>query len=107
MKRGELVVITAPGDGKPRPALVVQTDLFSEHPSVTICLLTSHLQQTPLFRYSVDPSPENGLATTSQVQIDKIMTIARHKAGQSIGNLTQKQMSEITRLLALWIGVAD
>ncbi len=37
MKRGDLVTIALPGDyGKPRPALVVQSDLFSEHPSVTV-----------------------------------------------------------------------
>ena len=108
MKRGDLIQVATPGDyGKPRPALVVQTDLFAEHPSMTICLLTTHLQQTPLFRHTVDPCPENGLAAPSQIQIDKIMTIPRQKVGQTIGTLTEKQMSEITRLLALWVGIAD
>ena len=108
MKRGDLVLVATPGDyGKPRPALIIQTDLFSEHPSVTICLLTTHLQQTPLFRYSVEPSPDNGLASPSQVQVDKIMTLPRQKMAQVIGRLTEKQMSEITRLLALWVGIAD
>jgi len=108
MKRGDLVLVATPGDyGKPRPALVIQSELFSEHPSVTICLLTSHLQQTPLFRHGVEPSPDNGLSTPSQIQIDKIMTVPRHKVGQVIGRLTDKQLFEITRLLALWIGIAD
>ena len=108
MKRGDLVLVATPGDfGKPRPALVVQSELFSEHPSVTICLLTTHLQQTPLFRHSVEPCPDNGLLATSQVQIDKIMTIPRQKVGQVIGRLTDKQLFEITKLLALWIGIAD
>lgn len=108
MKRGDLVLVAAPGDyGKPRPALIVQTDLFSEHPSVTICLLTSHLKQTPLFRYNVEPHTENGLSVASQVQIDKIMTVPREKTGTVIGQLTNKQMSEITKLLALWIGIAE
>lgn len=108
MKRGDLVLVAAPGDyGKPRPALIVQTDLFSEHPSVTICLLTSHLKQTPLFRYNVEPHTENGLSVASDVQIDKIMTVPRQKIGNLIGQLTNKQMSEITKLLALWIGIAE
>jgi mRNA interferase MazF len=107
MKRGDLALVAVPGDyGKPRPALIVQSDLFAEHPSVTICLLTSHLQPTPLFRYSVDPSPENGLTTISQVQIDKVMTLPRTKLGRTIGMLTDRQMQEITRLIALWMGVA-
>lgn len=93
MKRGDLVLVGSAGDhGKPGPALVVQTDLFAEHPSVTICRLTTHLQQTPLFRHMVEPCPENGLAAPSQVQIDKIMAIPRQKVGQTIGTLTGKQM---------------
>lgn len=108
MKRGDLVSVATPGDyGKPRPALIVQSDLFSEHPSVTICLLTSHITQTPLFRYDVEPHNDNGLSVRSQVQIDKIMTIPREKAGVTMGRLTDRQMSEITRLLALWTGIAE
>ncbi|OHB33594.1 MAG: growth inhibitor PemK [Desulfuromonadaceae bacterium GWB2_53_15] len=108
MKRGDLVSVVTPGDcGKPRPALIVQTDLFSEHPSVTICLLTSHLKQTPLFRYNVEPHPDNGLSVASHVQIDKIMTVPREKIGTVVGQLDNKQMSEITKLLALWIGIGE
>lgn len=107
MRRGDLVLVAVPGDfGKPRPGLIVQSDLFAEHPSVTLCLLTSHLQPTPLFRYEVAPSSENGLSLTSQVQIDKVMTLPRTKLGQTIGKLTDGQMQEITRLIALWVGVA-
>lgn len=108
MKRGDLVLVATPGDyGKPRPALIVQSDLFQEHPSVTICLLTTHLRQTPLFRYEVEPGSDNGLTSTSQVQIDKLMTVPGQKIGQVIGRLSTKQMNEITKLLLLWIGVAD
>jgi mRNA interferase MazF len=108
MKRGDLVLVATPGDyGKTRPALIIQSRLFAEHPSLTICLLTSHATQTPLFRYSLEPHAENGLSCTSQVQIDKIMTVPRDKIGTVIGQLTDKQMSEITRLLALWIGIAE
>jgi|SRR5579883_2201664 len=39
MKRGDVVVVAAAGDyGKPRPAIVVQTNAFPEtHASVVIC----------------------------------------------------------------------
>jgi mRNA interferase MazF len=105
MKRGDLVMVATPGDfGKPRPALIVQSDLFQEHPSITVCLLTSHIRQTPLFRY---PCIDNGLSSTSQIQIDKLMTVPRHKIGAVIGRLSTKQMNEITKLLLLWVGAAD
>jgi mRNA interferase MazF len=108
MNRGQLISVTAPGDyGKPRPALIVQTDLFTEHPNVTVCLVTSHLTNAPLYRHTVEPSPDNGLSMVSQIQIDKIMTLPRQKMGAVIGSLTDKQMSEITKLVALWIGIAD
>ncbi|MDO3377958.1 type II toxin-antitoxin system PemK/MazF family toxin [Geoalkalibacter halelectricus] len=107
MKRGDLVQVALPGAfGKPRPALIVQSDLFAAHPSVTICLLTSHPQPTPLFRHTIEPNPENGLTTVSQIQVDKLMTLPRAKLGQVIGRLTKQQMQEVTQLLALWVGIA-
>jgi len=108
MNRGDLVLVSTPGDyGKTRPSLIIQSDLFQEHPSVTLCLVTSHLRQTPLFRYEVEPTSENGLSATSQVQIDKLMTVPRQKIGPVIGKLSARQMNEITKLLILWVGVAD
>ena len=42
MKRGDLVTVAVSGDyGKPRPALVVQSDLFAELPTVTVVRLIS------------------------------------------------------------------
>jgi mRNA interferase MazF len=44
MNRGEVVTIAMQGDfGKPRPALVIQSDLFNEHATVTILLVSSTL----------------------------------------------------------------
>lgn len=73
MRRGDLVMVALQGDyGKPRPALVIQSDLFDGHPSVTILPITSELVEAPLFRLSVDPTPGNGLRKRSQVMVDKI-----------------------------------
>ena len=45
MKRGDLVTIALQGDyGKPMPALIVQPDLFDEHPSVTVLPVTGELR---------------------------------------------------------------
>ena len=107
MKRGELVVVSLKGDyGKPRPALIVQSDLFDQHPSVTLMPVTSQLRDTPLFRFRVDPDESNGLAKISQVMIDKIQTVARDRLGEPIGRLDDSAMTEVNRLMALFLGLA-
>ena len=50
--RGDIVVVATRGaySGKPRPTLVVQSDLFNEtHASVTVCPITSDCIDAPLF----------------------------------------------------------
>jgi mRNA interferase MazF len=82
MRRGDLVTIALQGDyGKPRPALVVQSDLFAEHPSVTILPVTGELRDTPLFRVLVRPNEKNGLLKPSEVMVDKAQTISCEKVG--------------------------
>jgi len=106
MKRGDLVPIVQPGAyGKPRPALVIQSDLFNVHPSVTILPLTSELRDTPLFRLRVEPSEENGLRITSEVMVDKITTVPREKAREVFGRLEEEHLREVERLLAVWLGI--
>lgn len=72
MKRGDLVTIALQGDfGKTRPALIIQSDLFAEHPSVTILPVTSELRDLPLLRIAVNANELNGLNKPSQIVIDK------------------------------------
>jgi mRNA interferase MazF len=56
MKRGDPVAIALQGDqGKPQPALVIQSDFFAAHPSVTVLPVTSELRAAPLFRVDIEP----------------------------------------------------
>ena len=107
MKRGDLVVGSAPGDfGKPRPALVVQSDAFNDsHASIVVCLLTSHIVDSPLFRITVEPSPSNGLKKQSQIMIDKIAALSRERFGATIGALSAEDMVQVDRALANWVGL--
>lgn len=107
MKRGDLVTIALPGTyGKPRPALVIQSDLFDEHPSITILPVTSELRDTPLFRVSVEPEEGNGLHKRSQVMVDKTQTVPRGKVGETFGHLDDMTMLAVTRALAVFLGFA-
>jgi len=107
MKRGDLVTVALQGDlGKPRPALVIQSDLFEAHPSVTILPVTSDLRAAPLFRIAVNPTPDNGLSQASQVMVDKPQSVARNKIGSLLGHLDDAAMLAVNRALAVFLGLA-
>ncbi|WP_426125062.1 type II toxin-antitoxin system PemK/MazF family toxin [Pararhizobium sp. PWRC1-1] len=107
MKRGDLVTIALPGDfGKPRPALIIQSDLFDQAPTVTVLLISGTLQDTPLLRLSVEPDDENGLRKSSQIMVDKVMTMRRDKIGAPCGKLNAETMVSVNRLLAVFLGFA-
>ena len=107
MKRGDLVTIALSGDyGKPHPALVIQSDLFDVHPSITILPVTSELREAPLFRVRIEPTHDNGLRKTSEVMVDKTQTIAREKIDKTIGRLDDESMLAVNRALAVFVGFA-
>lgn len=107
MKRGELITVAVQGDyGKPRPALIIQSDNFSEHPSITILPITSKIVDAPLIRITVSANEKNGLVTDSQVMIDKVTTIPREKSGGRTGEVDHTLLQEIDRCLMVFLGIA-
>ena len=56
MSRGDVVIVTTPGDyGKPRPAIIVQSNAIPEsHASIVICPMTSELAEAD-FRITIEP----------------------------------------------------
>jgi len=107
MKRGDLVTVALQGAyGKPRPALVIQSNLFSSHPSITILPITSELRQTPLFRIEVEPTAGNNLKERSQIMVDKAQTVPREEVDAAFGLLDNATMMAVHRALALWLGFA-
>jgi mRNA interferase MazF len=106
-QRGDFVTVAIAGDfGKPRPALVVQSDLFAELPSVVVCPVTTHLRtDADQFRLDVAPTKTNGLREPSQITIDKITIIPTTKLGSTIGRADAPLMLRVNRALALFLGV--
>ena len=106
MRRGDLVSVAVSGDfGKPRPALVVQSDRFDETGTATVLLLSATLVDAPLIRITVEPSPENGLHKSSQVMVDKVMSVRREKLGRRFGRLDDATMLAVTRSLAVFLAL--
>ena len=108
MKRGTIVVVAARGayTGKPRPALVVQSDLFNPtHRSVTICPITSECVDAPLFRLTLPPGPRTGLRTVSQVMIDKIVSVPRSTITAEVGECDARELEATGEALQRWLGI--
>ncbi|MBI2814691.1 MAG: type II toxin-antitoxin system PemK/MazF family toxin [Opitutae bacterium] len=106
-RRGDVVTCAPPGDyGKPRPAVVLQSDLFNAtHASVSLCPATSHVIEAALFRITLRPSPANGLKTESQAMADKITTLRRGRIGAIIGRLEPDEMARVESAVSRWLGL--
>lgn len=109
MRRGDLVTVALQGEhGKPRPALVIQSDLFAELTStVTVILLTSTALDVPLIRVPVEPSEGNGLHRRSYVMVDQIFSAGTRRIGPVFGHLDDADMVAVNRALALFTGIAS
>ena len=108
VKRGDIVIVSAQTDyGKPRPAVVVQSDALNAADSVLVALFTSAVTDAPLYRLTVEPAPANGLNAALQVMVDKVMAYPRAKCGPEIGHLSGTDMLVLTNMLSVMIGLAD
>lgn len=109
MRRGDVVAVAAAEDyGKPRPAVIVQTNaLPAEHASVVVCQMTSECSDAPDFRVTIDPSERNGLRLRSQVVADKPVTVRRERIGRQVGRLDDKDIARLNIALGFVMGLAD
>ena len=108
MKRGDIVTVAAPGDyGKPRPAVVIQSDWLAKTDSVIVALMTSATFDAPIYRLDVEASPETGLKARTPVMVEKLLAVPREKCGGKIGRLDATTLSALNRKLSVVIGLAD
>ncbi|MFL4992643.1 MAG: type II toxin-antitoxin system PemK/MazF family toxin [Microvirga sp.] len=108
MRRGTIATVALSGDyGKPRPAVVIQSERLAATDSLLVCPLTSTQRDTPLYRLAVAPDAENGLRRASDIMVDKITAVRRARIGVAIGTLGAAHLLALDRMLALAVGIAD
>jgi len=107
MRRGDVVTVAAARDcGKPRPAVIVQSDAFPPaHPSVIVCQMTSEFLDVEFTRLQIDPSTENGLRVKSQIIVDKPATVHRSRIGSRIGRLSEGDLNRLDVALTWVMGL--
>lgn len=107
MRRGELwTVAGGVYAAKPRPAVVVQDDVFELTDSVTVAPLTTTLTDAPFLRLRIPADGIAGLAQDSDVMVDKLTTVRRSNVQVRIGRLSSQQMVELERLMMTFLGMA-
>jgi mRNA interferase MazF len=104
--RGDVVVVATKGacTGKPRPAVIVQADLYnSAHASVTLCPITSECIDAALFRVPVPPGDRTGLTAPPQVMVDKIVSVPRPAIDGPVGRCSDDEIGAISNALRRWL----
>lgn len=108
MTRGEIVVVATRGPytSKPRPALVIQSDLYNgTHASITICPVTADLIDAPLFRIPLPAGARTGLTAASQVMVDKIVSVPRAAIGRTVGRCLPQELDAVNEALRTWLAL--
>jgi mRNA interferase MazF len=89
---------------KPRPALIVQSDLLTETDSVVTCLFTTHNNTAIPSRLAFAATVGNGLLEDSDLMADKVMAIPRNKLGKRLGSIRAADMARVEDALLLVLG---
>ncbi len=108
MTRGEIWTIAGGTDyaGKPRPAVVLQSDNYDHLESVVVCLFTSDKARAPFVRIPVFPSLDNGLKRPCWLMVDKISTMPRTKLGSRIGVLDTPTLNELSQAIITFLNLS-
>jgi len=106
VRRGDVLIVSIRGyAGKPRPAVVVQSDHFLPGNTVAVCPTTGDSAGVRLLRPVIEPDTTNNLEQRSWVMIDKISIVEMSRIGRHIGSLTADQMRIVDQRLALFLGL--
>ena len=93
--------------GKPRPAVVIQTDKVGITDTILVCLISSDLQDLSSIRIDVEATVSSGLERNSQVMVEKIYAIAKVKCRKHIGQIPAAVRERLDHALFNMIGLAD
>ncbi len=109
MKRGEIwSAATGSGfGGKPRPVVVVQGDVFGNTPNVLVALCLTASGDADDVRPRVSPDDNNSLEVVSDVAVDLLVAVPRHKFGRRFGHLSDADQERVFSALIVLLGFAE
>lgn len=105
-RRGDLWTLAGEGGNltsKPRPALIVTSDVFADLDFVTVLLVTT--DQTEGFtRIPVPADRATGLSEPSMIQADKIVTVHRRNLRQRCGYVEPAVLAKVREVTSAYLG---
>jgi mRNA interferase MazF len=106
-RRGDLWTLAGPDPitTKPRPALVIQSDLFASTRWVTVLLMTTTDTPSPT-RVPISATASTGLGHDSFVMADKPHTMPIARLGQRIGTVPASVMVDVERAILIYLDLA-
>ncbi len=90
--------------GKPRPAIIVQSEVFDGGLSIIVCPLTSRDDGSQLIRLPVSPSSALRLSHPSWIMVDKLTSVRRDRLRQPLGRISDDEILALNRSLAVFLG---
>jgi mRNA interferase MazF len=90
-----------------RPGLVVQSDIanaVTRYPITIVVAVSSKVKGYPS-NVLINPTPENGLAATSEVVTGQLLTVTKERLNDYIGSLSPSDMLRVNDTLAYMIGL--
>jgi mRNA interferase MazF len=102
LSRGEIWMYSFRPPDKRRPVLVLsRQEAIGVLHTVTVAPITSTVRGAPS---EMLVGPDQGLKTTSAVNLDHIQTVEQARLEQFVGSLSPVQMQSVCRALALALG---
>ena len=93
--------------GKPRPAVIVQSDeLGPDRLTVVVCPMSSQAAGAATLRPIVEPTSTNGLLVSSQIMTDKITAVPRERLRRVLGQLGPNDQERLDGALLLVLALS-
>lgn len=108
MRRGDVVIAIMPREtGKPRPAVIIQSDLRNarEPTGYLVCPLSTTPTGLP-YRPSLEPRPGNGLRQPSEAMTDRVTRVSAGRLAQTAGRLAADELAALDDALMVVLGLA-
>ncbi|MCL1798244.1 MAG: type II toxin-antitoxin system PemK/MazF family toxin [Eggerthellaceae bacterium] len=106
--RGEIWSVLWTGlVGKPRPALVIQSEKYRLTDTDILALITTTENVHGNLRLPIEATEDNGLMKDSFICLDKLMAIPLSNLGECYGRVSDDTMREVDARLIKILGIGE